>query len=81
MKKLWKMGTLSLALAAGVIAGAAMAANGAPAQHVEATPSAEALGCPTPFQCERADRLCKDYDLTPGYCSTLTLCLECGVEW
>ncbi|QRK10085.1 hypothetical protein JQX13_08300 [Archangium violaceum] len=81
MKKLWKMGTLSLALAAGVIAGAAVAANGAPVQHVEAAANAQSEFCPTRAQCLMADRACKDPELTPGPCETLTLCLECGVQW
>ncbi|WP_224243553.1 hypothetical protein [Hyalangium gracile] len=81
MKKLWKMGTMALALAVGVTAGAAMAASGAPAQQVEGAPGAQALWCPTPAQCDRADRLCLDYELTPQQCEILTLCIECGVEW
>ncbi len=81
MKKLWKTGSLSLALAVGIVAGAAMAASGTPAQRVEEAPGPQSLGCPSPAECSRADRLCKDYDLTPGYCQTLSECLACEVVW
>lgn len=36
---------------------------------------------PTPGQCERANILCLDPEITPGPCSVLTQCILCEVDW
>ncbi|WAS90040.1 hypothetical protein [Nannocystis punicea] len=36
---------------------------------------------PTPALCSKADILCLDYDETPYWCTVLTQCLKCNVEW
>ncbi|WP_437677066.1 hypothetical protein [Sorangium sp. So ce131] len=40
--------------------------------------SAQALSCPSPATCARAEARCQDPETTPSWCSILTRCLMCG---
>ncbi len=75
MKSFWsKKGSMVLALVVGVMSGAAIGADLAPAAPLE--PLVD-VTCPTPARCQMANRSCQDPIRDQAACDTWAQCIVC----